>query len=319
MDIFAQTAASLPEEFALVAIDGGGSKTECAVVNQDGIVLAVGIGGPSRLPYVSIDVAAASIREAVSSALSNIVLPAEIILAVCTHRIAESECLREVIGEFLQCPIVRGTEADAAFGAAGIFQKHGVAHIGGTGVTTWGFVDGEQRVMVGGWGMFIGDEGGGFDISVQGLRAAMHALDGRGSHTKLLDYAAEHFGFSKDRESILASLLRVSERHIIASFAAFVISAAVEFDPAAVEIVNNAIKEQSSCIITAARSIFEKHESFPLVLHGSVASNDVIADGINRSVSAEFDNVQVFLPMHCPSVGLALFTLNKMLETAGRE
>ncbi len=122
MDTFAEMVISLPREFSLVAVDGGGSKTECAVINQDGKVLGIGRGGPSRIPYVGIEDSIIGLREALGNALSGIDLHAEPILVVCTHRIQESEPLRSVIGEFFKCPIVKGTDSDAAFGAAGVFS-----------------------------------------------------------------------------------------------------------------------------------------------------------------------------------------------------
>ncbi len=166
--------------------------------------------------------------------------------------------------------------------------------------------------------MAFGDEGGGFDIALRGIRAAVRALDGRGESTRLLKDAAAHFGFSLDRDSVLAALPSMSRRHILASFAPVVILAAKSGDYVAGEIIKQAVCEQALCILTAARSIFKNHDEFPVALHGSVACNDMVANGIHAKVSAEFDNARFLLPNCSPAIGLAIFTLNELLENANK-
>jgi len=84
---------------------------------------------------------------------------------------------------------------DAVIAHAGALDgKPGVVLIVGTGVVALAIgADGSLRTADG-WGPWLGDEGGGAWIGAAGLRAALRALDGSGSHTSLLDAASARFG-----------------------------------------------------------------------------------------------------------------------------
>ena len=81
--------------------------------------------------------------------------------------------------------------SDAVIAHAGALDGNpGVVLIAGTGVVAVAIgADGTLRTA-GGWGPWLGDEGGGAWIGAAGLRAALRAHDGRGPSTTLLDAAA---------------------------------------------------------------------------------------------------------------------------------
>src|SRR5207244_2124432 len=70
--------------------------------------------------------------------------------------------------------------------AAGTEENWGVACIGGTGSFAWGRNRSGETARAGGWGYILGDEGSGFDLARQALRAATQFADGRGEPTRLL-------------------------------------------------------------------------------------------------------------------------------------
>jgi N-acetylmuramic acid 6-phosphate etherase len=85
--------------------------------------------------------------------------------------------------------------SDAVTAHAGALNgQPGLVLIVGTGVVALAIdADGALRT-VDGWGPWLGDEGGGAWIGAAGLRAALHAHDGRGPSTVLLDAARARFG-----------------------------------------------------------------------------------------------------------------------------
>jgi N-acetylmuramic acid 6-phosphate etherase len=85
--------------------------------------------------------------------------------------------------------------SDAVIAHAGALDgEPGVVLIAGTGVVALAIgADGTLRTADG-WGPWLGDEGGGAWIGAAGLRAALHAHDGRGPSTTLLDAACARFG-----------------------------------------------------------------------------------------------------------------------------
>ena len=131
---------------------------------------------------------------------------------------------------------------DAVTAHAGALpQTAGVSLVAGTGVACLALRrDGEPRI-IGGHGYLLGDEGGGFWIGRNGLRAALRSTDGRGPHTALAARATEQFGALSD----LHVRLHDGERPVqaIASFAPAVLEAAAANDAVANAIVDDAARE----------------------------------------------------------------------------
>jgi N-acetylglucosamine kinase len=297
----------MPKGFYIAGIDGGGTKTECTIIDQDGGILGIGMGGPSNIHYSDISTILESYETAIKSALAGLddIKP---IAIGCTHRAASRPEVVNLITSLLDDEIRRYSEGEAALGCAGIFERYGIAQVAGTGSSTFGFSKDGKSVLVGGWGILLGDEGSAYDMAVRGLRAMVRSMDGRGPKTVLVDRACAHFGIAAERESILQFVNRAG-RSRIASFAAEVTKAARESDAPAQEIVNIAISENTSAIITTAESLFLPDDSFPIVLHGGVMSEDTIADAITQNILAEYPNSDVRRPIYSPGVGLALFLL----------
>ncbi len=89
---------------------------------------------------------------------------------------------------------VRGYgEGGVALASAGV--KYGVAAQAGTGSDAF-LIQPDKRDAVGGWGMTLGDEGGGYDIGLKTLRAAVWAEDGRGVPSVLPALLKETWGMS---------------------------------------------------------------------------------------------------------------------------
>jgi len=295
----------------VAGIDGGGSKTECALVDFDGNCVAVGHGGPSNINYTERDVVIQSFRSAITSTLSASGQPATFEAVGCTHRAAALPEITSLVVELLGCEPKRYTEGEAALGAAGLTERFGIAQIAGTGSSTFGFPGDGTSFIIGGWGMLLGDEGGAFDIAIRGLKASVRAMDGRGPKTLLLERACDHFGILCDRESFI-QLVNFATRDRIATFAPKIIQAASENDEVAIRIADKTIRELSGAVIAAASRIFKPEQSFPVVLHGGVMRNPAITTGITRFVKERYPNAEIKHPVHSPGLGLALFTLHDM-------
>src|SRR4051812_3047452 len=123
--------------------------------------------------------------------------------------------------------------SDAVIAHAGALGgEPGVVLIAGTGVVALAIsADGALR-MTDGWGPWLGDEGGGAWIGAAGLRAALHAHDGRGPSTALLDAARARFGGPQTWPA------RFTDAAAVASFAPEVLAA--QDDPVAIAVVSAA-------------------------------------------------------------------------------
>ena len=105
------------------------------------------------------------------------------------------------MGAALQVPVL--TRSDVYMSLYGLTAGHpGVMVVSGTGSMGIGQDAAGQIHAVGGWGRITGDEGSGYWIAREGLRAAMRAADGLEPPTALLDAALEWAGVREPRALI---------------------------------------------------------------------------------------------------------------------
>ena len=125
----------------------------------------------------------------------------------------------------------------------------GVSLTAGTGVACLVVPGRGDPRIVGGHGYLLGDEGGGFWIAREGLRAVLRAEEGRADRTALRDLARTRFG------SIDQLAIRVHDEpgsvDAIARFAMDVLTAAAD-DPVAASIVHRGAGELHGVILAAA-------------------------------------------------------------------
>jgi dTDP-4-amino-4,6-dideoxygalactose transaminase/N-acetylglucosamine kinase-like BadF-type ATPase len=101
----------------------------------------------------------------------------------------------------------------------------------------------------------LADEGGGFDIGLQGLRAAVRDTDGRGPRTRLTE-AVRHWRDVGQEELFDLVYGSAEPKVLIGSFAPFVLGAAQEGDACARNIVERAAEE----LVAGARAVAERAE-----------------------------------------------------------
>jgi len=125
--------------------------------------------------------------------------------------------------------------------AGALSAEAGVSLITGTGVGCLALKsDGESRV-IDGHGYLLGDAGGGFWIGSRGVSAVLKQLDGRGETTVLTERAESQFAGLNNLAARIHSVRRPVNR--ISQFARDVLTAAVEGDGVANEIVDGAARE----------------------------------------------------------------------------
>jgi glucosamine kinase len=172
-----------------LGFDAGGTKTT-ALLGDDTRVLARSTGGSIKPLRVTQEQA----QENIAALLADIARTGGVdlkqIAASCVGtaglRLPQTDgWMRQILSCSVSGTIeVRGDEEialDAAFpGGAGVLV------IGGTGSNTLGRTSTGERFTVGGWGPALGDQGSGYWIGHQALRAAVRAKD-FGQPTRILD------------------------------------------------------------------------------------------------------------------------------------
>jgi glucosamine kinase len=232
-----------------VGIDGGGSRLRVVVVTGDLQICAEASGDSANPSVVGRDEAANRIQMSVGSALSSARLSPNLISAVgigiagaaAAH---SADWLRTVIGEVLpDAKIALSSDFEIALvGANG--ARYGVLILAGTGSVACGINDSGDYLKIGGWGYLIGDEGSGFWIGREALRAVTRAFDVRAPSTLLTDKILNALELQSPAE-IISWLYgsQSAQTPTVAGLAPLVLDAAATGDPVAVSIINSAADE----------------------------------------------------------------------------
>lgn len=238
----------------LLALDGGQSGTLAIVGTAAGRVLGAGFGGPIlHHDEVGAELTARrSVVTAVESALAQ-TERAPRIASCCISMTGSADFAERVISERFRPERidVLGSDAIAAL-AAGAGRAVGLVVIAGTGSVAYAANRNGRSVDRGGWGWFMGDEGSGFWIANQALRAAALGLDGVGPSTRLTELLPALLGVSTLREVYNIVTGGLIDRPRIAALARPVIELAMEGDGVAAQILDGAAQALERLVVGTA-------------------------------------------------------------------
>jgi glucosamine kinase len=165
-----------------LGIDGGGTKTTCAV-GDEANTLATATSGPSNVVRVGEAKSRESLLQGIRQVCAAAGIAPEEIEATCVGgsgaaRPEVAAVIREIIAEIVRNPIVvvgdMETTTEAAFGSG-----PGVIVIAGTGSMAYGRNGEGKTARAGGWGFAIGDEGSAHWIGRMAVNAALRNVDER--------------------------------------------------------------------------------------------------------------------------------------------
>jgi glucosamine kinase len=235
-----------------LAIDAGGTRTRCLLAD-DHRVLARASTGTVKLMRVSEEEATRRLQGILEQVTEAAGVSLERVTRTClglagvgtpvARTWARQILPAMVAGEFVLC----GDEEialDAAFG-----DGPGILVIAGTGSNVVGRCATGTRFSAGGWGPVLGDEGSGFWIGLEALRAALRARDTAAASEPtglLLESIRRHWGLATLGDLVAAANMRANTDRPAPDFAAFapvVAACAEEGDAVALRVLNRAGEE----------------------------------------------------------------------------
>lgn len=297
----------------ILGVDGGGSKTEAVIIDHSGAVLGRGLAGGSNTNFVPWQEAVASFRNAIQQALCEAHLEAQQISAAgCTFGSAAPDAFAELgIG----VKPVGIAEYRVVFERAGLDRVYGVALVAGTGSSCFGFGESGKRFHAGGLGPLLGDEGGGYDIGLRGLRRALLAEQGRKPPTMLLQAACEYFGVPRAGMLVAKLAGPYIRQPLVAGFAREVAECARQGDEAALEIMQYAGRTLGELVSFVAGRVFSREDEFPVALAGGVFGAGELVIGPLRSVVLEqFPRAQLIVAWMSPGEAVARLVRKKVMS-----
>ena len=182
----------------VLAVDGGNSKTDVAVLSAEGDVLGFARGPASSPHHIgvegTVETVAGLIEEALGRPADGQVADVAALLMAGVDFPGEEDELRGAVaarGWVEQISIGNDTFAVLR---AGTERGWGVAVVCGAGINCVGVAPDGRHARFPALGPTTGDWGGGFDVGLAATSAAARSEDGRGPTTSLERLVPAHFG-----------------------------------------------------------------------------------------------------------------------------
>jgi N-acetylglucosamine kinase-like BadF-type ATPase len=181
----------------------------------------------------------------------------------------------------------------------------GIITIAGTGSFAFGRNSAGEARRAGGWGYIFGDEGSGFDITRQALRAALRFEEGWGPPTALRDVLLQASGAPDANGALHLFYTREFPRSRVATFAQLVDQAAVDGDQVAIQILNNAAQQLASLTASIRRQLWKEGEPARVAYIGGVFRSKLILERYCELVEMQ-DGNRCQPPEYGPAAGALL-------------
>jgi N-acetylglucosamine kinase-like BadF-type ATPase len=213
--------------------------------------------------------------------------------------------LLAVLRESGLAPEVHVDHDAAAALAGGLCLAPGVVIVAGTGSVAFGVDRDGNRARCGGWGPLLDDEGSGYAIGREVLRAAMRAHDGRGPATALADAVLARFALTT--LAALKQAVRGVGVDEVAAVAPLAFAAARAGDAEALRILRRAGGDLATMIGAVARALGWASSTFPLITVGGVfEAGDLITSPMIEALRAAGVRAEPRAAALPPELGAAL-------------
>ncbi len=256
----------------VIGIDAGGSKTVCQLGDEHGHVLREARGPGANLQSAG----ELEVEKVIHGVLSDVLMdepnpPAAICVGMAgVDRPNDAEILEGMLRR-----MCRGTKIlvinDALVALeAGAPGQPGVVLIAGTGSIAYGRDGHGGAARAGGWGHVLGDEGSGFWLGRQAIRAVLRAVDHRGRPTSMSGPICAHFGVTRPQALVQPVYEGGMRPRAIAAIAAIVGDAADSGDSVAAHIIDVGAGELAGAACSVAARLNLNHSAFALPMAGGI-------------------------------------------------
>ena len=321
---------ALPE---VLAIDGGNSKTDVALVAADGSLLATargpGMPGAEVLAEWLAEVAALvaqvqqdagthghPVARHISACVANVDLPEEEERTKAALRARGWSTTVEAVNDTFAV-LRAGLDGTAAPGGT----HWGIGVTCGAGINCVGVDPAGRTTGYLALGDISGDWGGGAGLGQEALWWAVRAEDGRGPETRLRAAVAAYFGVATVRDVTLGIHLGKIGKKDLLGLAPVLLSVAREGDRVARDLVRRQAEEICAMAVVAMRRLGLTTRATPVVLGGGLmtARDPLLLQEITDRITAAAPQATVIVVAVPPVAGAALLGLDHVGAGADAE
>jgi N-acetylglucosamine kinase-like BadF-type ATPase len=291
-----------------LGVDGGGTKTECAVVDEEGILRGASLAGPTGYHNVGMETAMANLRRAVGGACAEAgIKPSEVAAAslclACVDSQLDFQLLRRRV-EWAAGQVSLDDDSTAAL--AGAFAgKPGIVAVSGTGSVVRGVDSKGNRVRLGGWGYLTGDVGSSFDIGRRALLDVTGGADLGAADRALKKALAEALGEAGPREMMSALYNLPDPVNKVASLSAVVSNLALEGNEGAQKLLREAGRGLAELVLAAAEKL-DGSRKFRVSFVGTTFNSPYMMSGFKEGLDQGRRGLELKPPVLRPVMGAVL-------------
>jgi len=310
----------MTEPQIVLAVDGGGSKTDVALLRGDGRVLSA-VRGPGSSPHhlglePALDVVEALVSAAGTEAGLDVLDGQRAAVAAVFMAGADLPEEERRLGAAIDARgwAARSEVANDGFALlwAATGDGVGIAVTVGSGMNCVGRLADGRRAWFPALGSITGDWGGGADIGLAALGAAVRSDDLRGPATALSRAVSEHFGGASALEVAVAIHQGRLAQDRLRELAPAVLSLAEQGDGEALAIVRRQAEAVATFIRGAVQQLQVAGEEVDIVLGGGILASLASAtlQQIRGAISTLAPRARVSVCRARPVLGAALAGLH---------
>ncbi len=285
-----------------LGIDGGGSKTTAIICDENLNLVSRFVGESINFNSVGMDKARENLKATVDGVLfgKSIQLSAAFIGMSAIAERAEDEFTKKLCDGIIDCENITmdsdvyiGLEAMRCEGAAAMV-------ISGTGSMAVGRQENGEIIHTGGWGYILGDEGSGYAIAIDSLKAAICGYEGSAPKTLLTDAVMGYYQVDDMLKLIDIFYDPPMPRSEIAKFAPVVFEYS-EKD----SVADTIISDHAQLLADTVSALLSKMPSgTPLGLWGGIFENqEIFRSKFSAIISERFPNTKIDVLEYAPEYG----------------
>jgi N-acetylglucosamine kinase-like BadF-type ATPase len=288
-----------------LGVDGGQSGTTAVIGDETGRVRGTGEAGPCN--HAAAGEGRAKLERAVlgsvDAACEQAGLNAATVEfeAACFGMSGGPDDKRDILAAILRTRRLIVTN-DAVIALAGATTDGvGIITIAGTGSIAFGRNAAGRSARAGGWGYIFGDEGGGFDIARQALRASLRMEEGWGPATQLRELLLAETGVCNANAMLHLFYTDEWPRSRVARLAQ-IVDRAAETDAVALEIMNGAAQELATFAGSVRGQLWDPGAEIEVAYIGGVFESARLRERFRMLVELT-DGVRCIAPRRGPAEG----------------
>lgn len=297
----------------VLSIDAGQSRTSCLVGLSDGTLLSSGCSGAAAVPNAKKTerLMRAALTECVNQALTKITPQPKRVSAAYLSLTGGTSVALDILPKLIPVERIQAESDAVAALASGAFGGPGIALISGTGCVAFAQNAQGKRTVRGGWGYLLGDEGSGFWIGLQAVRAAIRADDGRSAPPSFIEQLMIELKVKDLRDAQSKIYNEIITRPDIARLAPMVMQAAERGDEIAEDIVNQAARELFQLVKATSEAADLKYPNEKIIVTagGVMHVHTKVYKVFREIITKELPEYRLIVPRFPPVVGAFILGL----------